>query len=99
MKGINNVVADGLSGLDANYDSEIVHPETTQDEQGMFSGHCMASLDGLDVEQYSFNNKPNVYDMAEAFITESEEQETDFPIHPPLIKEYQDTDKQLKLLI
>jgi hypothetical protein len=37
--------------------------------------------------------------MAEAFITESEEQETDFPIHLPLIKKYQDTDKQLKLLV
>ncbi len=44
----------------------------------------MASLDRLDDEQYSFNNKPDVYDMAEAFITESEEQETDFPIHSPL---------------
>jgi hypothetical protein len=44
----------------------------------------MASLDGLDDEQYSSNNKPDVYDMAEAFITESEEQETDFPIHSPL---------------
>jgi hypothetical protein len=43
----------------------------------------MANLDGLDDEEYSFNNKPDVYDMAEAFITESEEQETDFPIHPP----------------
>jgi hypothetical protein len=65
----------------------------------MFSAYCMANLDGLDDEEYSFNNKPDVYDMAEAFITESEEQETDFPIHPPLIKKYQDTDKQLKLLV
>jgi hypothetical protein len=37
--------------------------------------------------------------MAEASITKSEEQETDFTIHPPLIKKYQDTDKQLKLLL
>jgi hypothetical protein len=56
-------------------------------------------LEGLDDEQYSFNNKPDVYDMAEASITESEEQETDFPLHPPLIKKYQDIDKQLKLLV
>jgi hypothetical protein len=99
IKGIDNVVADGLSHLDADYDSEFVPPEITQDEQGMFSAYCMANLDGLDDEEYSFNNKPDVYDMAEAFITESEEQETDFPIHPPLIKKYPDTDKQLKLLV
>ncbi len=37
--------------------------------------------------------------MAEAFTTESEEQETDFPIYPPLIEKYQDADKQLKLLV
>ena len=60
IKGIDNVVADGLSPLDADCDSEIVQPEITQDEQGMFSAHCMASLDGLDNEQYSFNNKPDV---------------------------------------
>jgi hypothetical protein len=59
----------------------------------------MANLDGLDDKEYSFNNKPDVYDMAEAFITESEEQETDFSIHLPLIKKYPDTDKQLKLLV
>jgi hypothetical protein len=99
IKGIDNVVTDGLSHLDADYDSKIVHPEITQDQQGMFSAYCMANLEGLDEEQHSFNNKPDVYDMAEAFITESEEQETDFPIHPPLIKKYQDTDKQLKLLV
>jgi hypothetical protein len=59
----------------------------------------MANLEGLDDEEYSFNNKPDVYDMTEVFITESEEQETDFPIHPHLIKKYQDADKQLKLLV
>jgi hypothetical protein len=99
IKGIDNVVADGLSRLDADYDSESVPPEITQDEQGMFSVYCMANLDGLDDEEYSFNNKPDVYDMAEAFITESEEQETDFPIHFLPITKYQDTDKQLKLLV
>jgi hypothetical protein len=99
VKGIDNVVADGLSCLDADYDSEFLPPEITQDELGMFSAYCIANLEGLDDEEYSFNNKPDVYDMAEAFITESEEQETDFPIHPPLIKKYQDTDKQLKLLV
>jgi hypothetical protein len=73
IKGIDNVVADGVSRLDADYDSEFVPPEITQDEQGMFSAYCMANLDGLEDEEYSFNNKPDVYDMAEAFITESEE--------------------------
>jgi hypothetical protein len=29
IKGIDNVVADGLSLLDADYDSEIVHSEIT----------------------------------------------------------------------
>jgi hypothetical protein len=67
IKGIDNVVADGLSHLDADYDSEIVHPEITQDKQGMFSAYCMANFEGLDDEQYSFNNKPDVYDMAEAY--------------------------------
>jgi hypothetical protein len=99
IKGIDNVIADGLSRLDADYHSDFVLPEITQDEQGMFSAYCLANLEGLDDEEYSFNNKPDVYDMAEAFITKSEEQETDFPIHPPLIKKYQDTDKQLKLLV
>jgi hypothetical protein len=82
IKGIDNVVADRLSRLDADCDSDIVFPEITQDEQGMFSAYCMANLEGLDDEEYSFNKKPDVYDMAEAFITKSEEQETDFPIHP-----------------
>jgi hypothetical protein len=59
----------------------------------------MANLEGLDDKQSTFNNKPDVYDMAEAFITESEEQGIYFPIYPPLIKKYQDTDKQLKLLV
>ncbi len=98
IKGVDNVVADGLSRLDADYDTEVDTTEITQDEQGLFSAYCMARLEGLDDEQYSFNNKPDVYDMAEAFILESEETETDFPIHPPLIKKYQDTDKKLKLL-
>ena len=99
IKGVENVVADGLSRLDADYESEVELTEITQNEQGMFSAYCMARLEGLENEQYSFNNEPDVYDMAEAFITESEEQETDFPIHPPLIKKYQGTDKQLKLLV
>jgi hypothetical protein len=43
IKGIDNVVADGLSRLDADYDSESVPPEITQDEQGMFSAYCMAN--------------------------------------------------------
>jgi hypothetical protein len=83
IKGIDNVVADGLSHLDADYDSEFVPPPITQ-EQGIFSAYCMAILEGLDDEEYSFNNEPDVYDMAEAFITESEEQETDFPSTLPL---------------
>jgi hypothetical protein len=44
-------------------DSDIVLPEITQDEQGMLSAYCMANLEGLDDEQYSFNNKPDVYGM------------------------------------
>jgi hypothetical protein len=60
IKGIDNVVADGLSRLDADYDSEFVPTEITQDEQGMFSAYCMANLEGLDDEEYSFNNKPDV---------------------------------------
>jgi hypothetical protein len=59
----------------------------------------MVNLVGLDDEEYSFNNKPDVYDMAKAFITECEEEEMYFPIHPPLVKKYQDKDKQLKLLV
>jgi hypothetical protein len=46
IKGIDNVVADGLSRLDADYDSEFVPPEITQDEQGMFSAYCMANCLG-----------------------------------------------------
>ena len=69
VKGIDNVVADGLSCLDADYDSEFLPPEITQDELGMFSAYCIANLEGLDDEEYSFNNKPDVYDIAEAFIT------------------------------
>jgi hypothetical protein len=46
IKGIDNVVADGLSCLDADYDSDIVLPEITQDEQGIFSAYCMANLEG-----------------------------------------------------
>jgi hypothetical protein len=56
----------------------------------------MANLEGLADEFYSFNNKPDFY---EAFITESEKKEIYFPIHPPLFKKYQDTDKQSKLLV
>jgi hypothetical protein len=68
-KGINHVVADGLSRLDAAYDSDIELPEIIQDEQGMFSACCMVNLEGLDDEYYSLNNEPDFYDMAEAFIT------------------------------
>jgi hypothetical protein len=86
IKGVDNVVADGLSRFDADYNTKVDTTEITQDEQGMFSAYYMANLDGLDDEQYSFNNKPDVYDMAAAFILESEETETDFPMHSPLIK-------------
>jgi hypothetical protein len=85
------------SCLDADYKSKVELLEMTQDEQGMFSTYCMASLEGLDNKQYSFNNKADVYNMAEAFILEFEEQEMNFPLHPPLIKKYQDTDKHSKL--
>lgn len=55
-------------------------------------------MEGLDNEQYSFNDKPNVYDMAQAFFHEFEEQEAYFPL-PLLVKKYQETAKYLKLLI
>jgi hypothetical protein len=49
IKGIYNIIADGLSHLDAeDYDSEFVPPSITQDEQGLFSAYCMATLEGLD---------------------------------------------------
>jgi hypothetical protein len=59
IKGIDIVVADGLSRLDADYDSEFVPPPITQDKQGLFSAYCMANLEGLDDEEYSFNSAKN----------------------------------------
>ena len=72
IKGVENVVADGLSRLDVDYDTDVKQPDITQKEQGQFTAYCMASLEGLDKDQYTFNNQPDVYDMAEAFIIESE---------------------------
>jgi hypothetical protein len=70
-----------------------------QDEQGMFSVYgSMASLEGLNKKQYSFKNKEDVYDIAQAFLVKFEEQEIDFPMHPPFIKKYLDTDKESKIL-
>jgi hypothetical protein len=88
MKDVENIVTnDRQSRLDLHYDSKVELPERTKDEQGMFLTHCIAKLEGLDNnKQYSFNNKPYVYDMAVAFIMDFKEQETYFPIHPPLIK-------------
>jgi hypothetical protein len=42
----------------------------------------LSRLISMNCTGHSFNNKSDVYDMAEAFITESEEEEMDFPIHP-----------------
>jgi hypothetical protein len=95
VKSVENVVTGGLSHLDADYDPEVDLPEMTPKKKEC-SQPIMANLDGLDNNEYSFNNQPDVYDMAEIFINKFEEQETYFPVHPPLIKKYQDKDKQLE---
>jgi hypothetical protein len=51
IKGIDNVVAHGRSRLDADYDSDIVLPEITQDKQGMFTAYCMAKLESTNLSQ------------------------------------------------
>jgi hypothetical protein len=72
-----------LSHIYADYNSKVELQEVSQDEQGMFSAYCMENLESLDKNEYSFNNQPDFYDMAEALIGKFEEQKTDFPAHPP----------------
>ena len=46
-----------------------------------------------------FNNTPDVFDLAASFVGEKEVQESEFPMHPPLIAKYQPKDKALQKAI
>ena len=86
IPGKDNIVADGLSPLDADFDSEIEYPNISEDEQGVFSAYCIANMEALDDEKYSFSNRLSASELADCFVYENEIMETDFPIYPPLKK-------------
>ena len=93
IQGKDNIIADGLSCLDADYDSKIEYPIIRQDEQGVFSIYCMPNMEALDREEYSLSNQTK-YELAENYIYENKILDTDFPLYPPLILEEQDKDLQ-----
>ena len=99
IPGKDNIVADGLSLLETDFDSETEYPNSSEDEQGVFSAYCIANMEALDDEEYLFSNQLSASKLANCLACENETMETYFPIYPPLIKKYQDEDRQLKTLI
>ena len=94
VAGIDNLVADALSRLDADFEKDIKPP--TQNEQGIFHAFCMSRLDSEQETLSEFINQPDSLDMACSFMLNRETKECDFPLYPPMIAKYQKDDKKLK---
>ena len=94
MAGIDNLVTDALSRLDANFEKDTKTP--TQNEQGTFHAYCMSRLDSEEETLSEFINQPDSLDMACSFMLNRETKECNFPLYPPMIAKYQKQDKKLK---
>ena len=83
VAGIDNLVADALSRLDADFEKDIKPP--TQNEQGIFHAFCMSRLDSEQETLSEFINQPDSLDMACSFMLIRETKECYFPPYPPMI--------------
>jgi hypothetical protein len=93
VAGIDNLVADALSRLDANFEKDIKSP--TQNEQGIFHAFCMSQLNSEEETLSEFVNQPDSLDISCSFML-NRETECDFSLYPPMIVKYQKQDKKLK---
>jgi len=84
VKGIDNVVADGISRINANWQND-------DDLQQMIHAMCESPYD----ESIEMNYHVTRYDMAASYVTSKELSDEDFPMHPSLIGKYQSSEKKL----
>merc|ERR1739836_181832 len=57
---------------------------------------CLANNPLYEESKNTFNNTPDVYDMAYSFVNKKEVEESKFPMYPPLIAKYQKKNKSLQ---
>jgi hypothetical protein len=96
VAGTDNLVADALSRLEANFEKDIKPP--TQNRQGIFHAFCISRLDSEEEALSEFADEPDYLrvDMACSFMLNRETKECDFPLYPPMIAKYRKQDKKLK---
>ena len=95
VAGVENVVADGISRLEANFKSEE-QKERHRECHARAYTMCLANNPLYEESEYTFNNTPDIYDMAHSFVNKGEVEESEFPMYPPLIAKYQKKDKHLQ---
>jgi hypothetical protein len=85
LKGVDNVIADGISRLDADWqnDDDLTHMI-----------HAMSKIP-FD-ESIEINYQVTLYDMAASYMKSKDLSDEDFPMNPSLIAKYQSSDKKLK---
>jgi hypothetical protein len=85
VKGVDNVVADGISCLDADWHND---DDLTQ------MIHTMSEIP-FD-ESIEINYQVTQYDMGASYMKSKDLSDEDFPMNPSLITKYQYSDKKLK---
>jgi hypothetical protein len=92
VKGRDNVVADALSRMDADYESRL--EDLDKDAIGQLHAHAMSHM--IREESYAMPKKNK--GLAKKLITEAQIMEERFPLLPSLIQREQAKDKTLQRL-
>jgi transposase InsO family protein len=92
VKGTDNIVADALSRMDANFNPDL--KATIKDHSAYICAHTMARL--IRDESCEIPNPNDPEAMASTFLLESEIEEEKFPMNPALIQKEQEQDEKLQ---
>ena len=94
VAGKDNVIADALSRLEADFPPE---PEdATSEANGCFLAYCVSHMEAKPTDGSGETQPPDMDELAHSFVLHNEEKETDFPLAPTLIAKHQKRDKTLQ---
>ena len=91
VAGEANIVADGISRLDADFEDSLTEDS---DLSGHETAYLMARME-ID-ESIEVKDEVDRYDMAKSYANSKDLGETDFPMAPELLQKYQSKDKTLQ---
>jgi hypothetical protein len=93
VKGVDNVVADGISRLSINWAEAPLEADPVPHLQSYALSRITRD------ESIEINHTPGQTDFAASYVMEKDIEETEFPMAPKLIRYYQEKDKKLKKAI